>query len=94
MIKVANIERGRFCNLACIVDEMPASSRAYCSNSRLLMDNLPLLLSVVQPSLRPVNTQLYSAKEKAELANLVDIHLTYNITYQQERNADGQVTNL
>jgi hypothetical protein len=34
---------------------------------------------------------LYSAKEKADLANLVRIHINYNITYTQERNAEGQV---
>merc|ERR1711874_799135 len=38
-----------------------------------------------QPSLRPVNTQLYSAREKADLASLVDVHITYNLTYTQER---------
>ena len=43
------------------------------------------------PLFRPVNTQLYSAKEKAELKNLVNIHIAYNITYQQQRNMEGQV---
>ena len=38
-----------------------------------------------------MNTQLYSAKEKAELKNLVNIHIAYNITYQQQRNMEGQV---
>jgi hypothetical protein len=40
---------------------------------------------------RPVNTMLYSAKEKADLANLVRIHIAYNITYAQQRNTEGQV---
>jgi hypothetical protein len=43
---------------------------------------------------RPVNTMLYSAKEKADLANLVRIHIAYNITYAQQRNAEGQVAKL
>jgi hypothetical protein len=43
---------------------------------------------------RPVNTMLYSAKEKADLANLVRIHIAYNITYAQQRNAEGQVLKL
>jgi hypothetical protein len=34
---------------------------------------------------------LYSAKEKADLANLVKIHIAYNITYSQQRNQEGQV---
>ena len=40
-----------------------------------------------------MNTQLYSNKEKADLANLVNIHIAYNITYVQERNSEGQVSN-
>jgi hypothetical protein len=43
---------------------------------------------------RPVNTMLYSAKEKADLANLVRIHIAYNITYAQQRNTEGQVAKL
>ena len=34
---------------------------------------------------------LYSTKEKADLANLVRIHIAYNITYNQQRNTEGQV---
>jgi len=73
-----------------IQGEMLPSTRAFCSRSNLVRDLLPYLLSVVQPSLRPVNTQLYSNKEKADLANLVNIHIAYNITYVQERNSEGQ----
>ena len=31
-----------------------------------------------------MNTQLYSAREKLELANLISIMIAYNITYVQE----------
>ena len=70
---------------------MLPSTRAFCANSVLVRELLPFLLSVVQPVLRPINTQLYSAKEKADLKNLVNIHIAYNISYQQERNMEGQV---
>ena len=70
---------------------MLPATRSYCSRSILVLDLLPALLAVIQPVFRPINTQLYSAKEKAELANLVSIHIAYNITYNQERNSEGQV---
>ena len=54
----------------------------------MLRDILPTILSVIQPTLRPVNKQLFSAKEKQELANVVAVHIAYNITYQQEKNMD------
>ena len=55
-------------------------------------DLLPHLLEIIQPNLRPVNTQLYSAREKAELKNLVDTMIGYNLAYVQERMPDGQYT--
>jgi len=76
--------------LSSVVGEMAPQARCYNNNTVLVRDLLPLLISVLQPTLRPVNTQLYSAKEKKELANLVDVHIMYNLTYQQERNLEGQ----
>ena len=75
-----------------VLVEMSPMTRVYCSRHTLARDLLPALLYVIQPVLRPVNTQLYSAKEKADLKNLVRIHIAYNITYNQQRNTDGQVS--
>lgn len=44
----------------------------------------------MQPVLRPVNTQLYSPREKQELKNLVQTMIAYNLQYVQQLNADGQ----
>lgn len=71
-----------------VQNEMEVSSRPYCNNTVLLREVLPTILSVIQPTLRPVNTQLFSAKEKAELANVVSVHIAYSISYQQERNQE------
>ncbi|EMP36892.1 Chromosome transmission fidelity protein 18 like protein [Chelonia mydas] len=37
-----------------------------------------------------VNTQLYSVKEKQQLADLISTMLAYNLTYHQERTPEGQ----
>jgi len=76
--------------LASVVAEMAPQARAFSNNTVMVRDLLPLLTSVIQPSIRPVNTQLYSQREKRELTNLVDVHIMYNLTYQQERNEEGQ----
>lgn len=47
-------------------------------------------MEIIQPNLRPVNTQLYSAREKEDLKNLVATMFAYNLTYQQERTLEGQ----
>jgi len=74
--------------LSSIVGEMSPTARVFSTNTALVRELLPAILSVLQPSLRPVNTQLFSKKEKEELANVVDIHISYNLTYQQERDPE------
>ena len=56
----------------------------------LLTDVIPPLLEIIQPQLRPVNSQLYSAKEKAQIKALIDNMLSFSLTYQQEKTDDGQ----
>ena len=74
--------------LASLVAEMSPRARVFCSNTSLVREVLPAILSVIQPALRNVNTQLFSAKEKAELANVVAVHIAYNLTYKQERDLE------
>ena len=56
----------------------------------LLTDVIPPLLEIIQPQLRPVNSQLYSAKEKLQIKTLIDNMLSFSLTYQQEKTDDGQ----
>lgn len=39
-----------------------------------------------------VNTQLYSVKEKEDLAQLIRTMIVYNMTYNQEKTPEGQYT--
>lgn len=39
-----------------------------------------------------VNTQLYSGREKDDLAHLVRVMVNYNLIYKQERTPEGQYT--
>ncbi|XP_006814806.1 chromosome transmission fidelity protein 18 homolog, partial [Saccoglossus kowalevskii] len=57
-----------------------------------VLDILPLLVEIMQPNIRPVNTQLYSTKEKEQLCNVVSTMIAYNLTYQQRRSPEGQYT--
>ena len=73
-----------------LVTDMRPSSRRFSSASGLVFDTLPHVLNIIRPNLRAVNTQLYSAREKDDLKQLVQILLSYNLTYAQERTPDGQ----
>ncbi|XP_076434244.1 chromosome transmission fidelity protein 18 homolog isoform X3 [Peromyscus maniculatus bairdii] len=73
-----------------LVSGMAPATRSRATPQALVLDTLCLLLDVLAPKLRPVSTQLYSAREKQQLSSLVGTMLAYSLTYHQERTPDGQ----
>ncbi|OXB68793.1 hypothetical protein ASZ78_002208 [Callipepla squamata] len=73
-----------------MVSGITPSTRSRAGQQSLVLEVLCLLLDIIAPKLRPVNTQLYSTKEKQQLAALVSTMLAYNLTYHQERLPEGQ----
>ncbi|XP_076063248.1 chromosome transmission fidelity protein 18 homolog isoform X2 [Oratosquilla oratoria] len=87
----ANNKLGKVQNLmAAVVNEMVPATRSSVSPSSLIKDIFPYLLQIIQPNLRPVNTQLYSTKEREELNQLINTMISYNLTYHQEKSQEGQ----
>lgn len=78
--------------LVALLADMTPAVRKFLDIRNLTLDLLPPLLDILQPTLRPVNTQLYSSREKDDLAHLVHIMINYNMTYRQERSPEGQYT--
>ncbi|XP_040212385.1 chromosome transmission fidelity protein 18 homolog isoform X2 [Rana temporaria] len=76
--------------LTAMISEISPHIRSRVGPQALVLDALCLLLDVISPKMRPVNTQLYSMKEKQQLADLINTMLAYNLTYHQERTVDGQ----
>ncbi|KAM9179153.1 chromosome transmission fidelity protein 18 homolog [Mergus octosetaceus] len=73
-----------------MVSGITPSARSRTGQQSLILEVLCLLLDILTPKLRPVNTQLYSLKEKQQLADLISTMLAYNLTYHQERLPEGQ----
>ncbi|XP_054445148.1 chromosome transmission fidelity protein 18 homolog isoform X2 [Pteronotus mesoamericanus] len=73
-----------------LVSGIAPATRSRTALQALVLDTFCLLLDILMPKLRPVSTQLYSAREKLQLASLVGTMLAYSLTYRQERTADGQ----
>ncbi|XP_068279462.1 chromosome transmission fidelity protein 18 homolog [Nyctibius grandis] len=73
-----------------MVSGITPGARSRAGQQSLVLEVLCLLLDIIAPKLRPVNMQLYSAKEKQQLADLIGTMLAYNLTYHQERLPDGQ----
>lgn len=75
-----------------LMSDMLPSVRMFVNETDVVMEILPPLLEIIQPNLRPVNTQLYSVKEKEDLAQLIRTMIAYNMTYNQEKTPEGQYT--
>ncbi|XP_064151379.1 chromosome transmission fidelity protein 18 homolog isoform X1 [Loxodonta africana] len=75
-----------------LVSGITPSARSRTMPQALVLDALCPLLDILTPKLRPVSTQLYSACEKQQLADLVGTMLAYSLTYRQERALNGQYT--
>ncbi|XP_037765827.1 chromosome transmission fidelity protein 18 homolog isoform X1 [Chelonia mydas] len=76
--------------VASMISGIAPNSRSHAGPQSLILEALCLLLDIISPKLRPVNTQLYSVKEKQQLADLISTMLAYNLTYHQERTPEGQ----
>ncbi|XP_069503370.1 chromosome transmission fidelity protein 18 homolog isoform X2 [Ambystoma mexicanum] len=76
--------------LTSMITEIHPGIRSHVGPQSLVLEALCLLLDIITPKLRPINTQLYSIKEKQQLADLINTMLAYNLTYHQERSPDGQ----
>ncbi|GFR79244.1 chromosome transmission fidelity protein 18-like protein [Elysia marginata] len=76
--------------LTSLLCDMTPITQKFTNSTNLTLDLLSPMLDILQPTLRPVNTQLYSSKEKEELSNVVNIMIAYNMTYHQEKSPEGQ----
>uniref|UniRef100_A0A1I8HLL0 PDZ domain-containing protein n=1 Tax=Macrostomum lignano TaxID=282301 RepID=A0A1I8HLL0_9PLAT len=72
-----------------VLTDLPPACRI--GRDCLVLDLAPCLLDILQPSLRPVSTHLYTAKERRDLATLVDCMICYGLHYTQQRSPDGQM---
>lgn len=87
----AQAKQGQMQNLLMsMVGEISPAIRSRLTLKALVSEILCLMLDILSPKLRPVNTQLYSAREKQQLADLIGAMLSYNLTYHQERTLEGQ----
>lgn len=55
-----------------------------------ITDLLPFLNDILQPNLRSVALQLFTKIEKDKLENLIRQMILFNLSYRQEKNAEGK----
>ncbi|CAF1316520.1 unnamed protein product, partial [Didymodactylos carnosus] len=72
-----------------MLEGIKPSLRQYINSTTLVLDILPYMIEILQPRLRPTNMALFTAKEKDDIKTLIDVMITYNLSYTQQRLADG-----
>lgn len=55
----------------------------------LAVDIAPYLPDLLCPRLRTVSGHLYSAKERVDIARLVNVLIEHGLTFTQDKNFDG-----
>ncbi|KAI0006203.1 P-loop containing nucleoside triphosphate hydrolase protein [Russula compacta] len=65
--------------------------RGLVSEPVLTLEFAPLLNRIISPPIRPVNSQVIRPEEKAMLSRLVNIMVSLELRYVQERAEDGQL---
>lgn len=76
--------------LQSVFTDMAPMTRCFTSKVSLIRDTLPCLLQIVQPNLRPVNTQLFTKSEKESMQTAINALVAYSLNFVQERSEDGQ----
>ncbi|KAF8770773.1 Chromosome transmission fidelity protein 18 like protein [Argiope bruennichi] len=75
--------------LTSLIKDITSSLKTFLNSAILLTDVFPFLVEIIKPNLRPVNTQLYSEREKNELRRVIELMLAFNLNYRQERSLEG-----
>ncbi|GIY35546.1 chromosome transmission fidelity protein 18 homolog [Caerostris darwini] len=75
--------------LTSVIKDITTSLKTFLNPAILLTDVFPFLVEIIKPKLRPVNTQLYSERERNELRRVIELMLAFNLNYRQERSLEG-----
>lgn len=75
--------------LVSLTVESTPQARCFLTESSLLRDVLPCLICILQPTLRPLNMQLFNKAERQQVQHVIAVMSSFAVTYQQSRNTDG-----
>ncbi|VDP07644.1 unnamed protein product, partial [Soboliphyme baturini] len=73
-----------------ILNDMMPKLRPFANLLNVVLETAPWLWCIFQPDIRPMNSQLYSVREKSDMQRTVETMIQYNITYSQQRTPEGQ----
>lgn len=71
---------------------LPHELKGLFTGTNVAAELLPLLNRILNPDIRPVNSQLVKADERRVLTKLVHLMMAMKISFVQDKNEDGQLT--
>ncbi|ORY58350.1 P-loop containing nucleoside triphosphate hydrolase protein [Leucosporidium creatinivorum] len=71
---------------------MPHALKTLFTGPNIVAELLPLLNRIIAPDLKPVNSQLIKAEERAVMLKLISTMLGMKLSFVQDKNEDGQLT--
>ncbi|KAH8082309.1 P-loop containing nucleoside triphosphate hydrolase protein [Filobasidium floriforme] len=75
-----------------LLQSIPANLRTIYNSSSILTELGPYLMRIISPPLKPVNSNLVKADEKATLVRLVDLMIDMNLRFYRDKTEEGQAT--
>ncbi|KJE92041.1 hypothetical protein CAOG_003073 [Capsaspora owczarzaki ATCC 30864] len=75
--------------IANVTSGCTARVRAFLNAQQLVVDVASPLADVLSPNMRPITVQLLNAAERKQLAAVVDVILSFNLSFEQVRQFDG-----
>ncbi|CAM4901673.1 unnamed protein product [Rotaria socialis] len=73
-----------------MLNDIVPNIRQYLNKDILVLDILPYMLEILQPRLRQTNIALFTNKELRDIQTLIDVMVTFSLSYIQQRTATGE----
>ncbi|CAF2157148.1 unnamed protein product [Rotaria magnacalcarata] len=89
-LDVQNKLRTNTAAIETMLNDIVPNIRQYLNKDILVLDILPHMLEILQPRLRQTNIALFTNKELRDIQTLIDVMVTFSLSYIQQRTATGE----
>ncbi|CAF2483217.1 unnamed protein product [Rotaria sp. Silwood2] len=89
-LEMQNKLRTNTTTIETMLNDIIPNLRQYLNKDILILDILPYMLEILQPRLRQTNIALFTNKEMHDIKTLIDVMITFNLSYIQQRTANGE----
>ncbi|CAF1288515.1 unnamed protein product, partial [Rotaria sordida] len=89
-LEMLNKLRTNTTTIETMLNDIIPNLRQYLNKDIIILDILPYMLEILQPRLRQTNIALFTNKEMRDIKTLIDVMITFNLSYIQQRTANGE----